>query len=87
MTEHDAPSQHRTLQDNHPLSLVCRPWKVRFSHKGCMHVHSSEVVCSTRPRLICPDAEAETLQQRAERKRGRESVSAYEHAAVNVAFA
>ena len=52
-----------------------------------MHVHSSEVVCSTRPRLICPDAEAETLQQRAERKRGRESVSAYEHAAVNVAFA
>ncbi len=31
------------------------------------------------------DAEAETLQQRAERKRGREAVSAYEQAAVSIA--
>lgn len=32
-------------------------------------------------------AEAETLQQRAERKRGREAVSAYEQAAVGEAYA
>ena len=33
------------------------------------------------------NAEAETLQQRAERKRGREAVSAYEQAAVGAAYA
>lgn len=33
------------------------------------------------------NADAETLQQRAERKRGREAVSAYEQAAVGEAYA
>ena len=51
---------------------------------------SSPAQCQPNPRpddlCIC-NAEAETLQQRAERKRGREAVSAYEQAAVGEVYA
>lgn len=63
-----------------PSSPVCKPWKVPRSKAGDAQLVLWGTLHSKITRYI---AEAETLQQRAERKRGQEAVAAFEHAAVS----